>query len=108
MIVINLNKKALSVNKVWQGRRYKTKEYKAYEKEMLLLLPDLEVGNLHDIKISITFGYSNSLTDIDNGLKPLIDILQKKYNFNDRYVYELNVKKEIVKKGKEFILIKIS
>ena len=107
MIVINLNKKALSVNKAWQGKRFKTKEYKAYEREILHLLPDLEINNLHDIKISIRFGYSNSLTDIDNGLKPLIDILQKKYNFNDRYIYELNVKKEIVKKGKEFILITI-
>ena len=108
MIVINLNKKALSVNRCWQGRRFKTPTYKAYEKELLLTLPDnLTIPNLHDIKLSITFGYSNKLNDIDNGLKPLIDILQKKYNFNDRYIYELNVKKEMVKKGKEFILIKI-
>ena len=107
MIVINLNKKALSVNKVWQGRRFKTPIYKAYEKELLLTLPNLVIENLLDIKLSITFGYSNRLTDIDNGLKPLIDILQKKYNFNDRYINHLIVKKEIVKKGNEFILIKI-
>ena len=107
MRVINLNKKALSVNKCWQGKRFKTIEYKQFEKELLLTLPNFEIDNLHDIKLSITFGYSNSLNDIDNGLKPLIDILQKKYNFNDRYIYELNVKKEIVAKGKEFILIKI-
>ena len=106
-MIINLNKKALSVNKVWQGRRFKTKEYKSYEKELLLLLPNIEFVPSNNIKLSITFGYSNKLTDIDNGLKPLIDILQKKYNFNDRYIYELNVKKEIVKKGNEFILIKL-
>lgn len=106
-MIINLNKKALSVNKAWQGRRFKTPEYKAYEKEMLLTLPNIDYKFSDKINLKITFGYSNSLNDIDNGLKPLIDILQKKYNFNDRYIYELNVKKEIVKKGNEFILIKI-
>ena len=108
MRVINLNKKALSVNKCWQGRRFKTQEYKQFEADLLLTLPNFEIENLLNIKLSITFGYSNKLNDIDNGLKPLIDILQKKYNFNDRYIYELNVKKEIVKKGEEFILIKFT
>lgn len=106
-MIINLNKKALSVNRAWQGRRFKTPEYKAYEKEMLLILPNIDYKFSDKINLKITFGYSNSLSDIDNGLKPLIDILQKKYNFNDRYIYELNVKKEIVKKGNEFILIQI-
>ena len=45
--------------------------------------------------------------DIDNGLKPLLDILQKKYKFNDRDIYKLNVTKQIVKKENEFIQIKI-
>ena len=31
--------KPLSVNKMWQGRRYKTYEYQKYEKEFLYLLP---------------------------------------------------------------------
>jgi len=105
---ITLNEKALSVNKVWQGRRFKTKEYKLYEKKLLSLLPDIDFKFSNRISLDIVFGYSNRLNDIDNGLKPLIDILQKKYNFNDRYIYELNVKKEIVKKGQEFIKIKIN
>ena len=75
---------------------------------MLSLLPDIKFNANERITLKITFGYSNKLTDIDNGLKPLIDILQKQYKFNDRYIYDLTVKKEIVKKGDEFIQIQIT
>lgn len=108
MIVINLDVKPLSVNKCWQGRRYKTKEYKSYEKALLHLLPNIDIEYKNNLKIDITFGFSNKTNDIDNPLKPLLDILQKKYLFNDRCVYELNVKKCIVKKKEEYILIKIN
>ena len=77
--------KALSVNNCWQGRRFKTKQYKGYEKELLLKLPNKKVGK-GKIALYIIFGFSNKLSDIDNGLKPLIDILQTRYKFN---VYKL-------------------
>ena len=96
----------LSVNKCWQGRRFKTQDYKTYEKEILYLLPALKVP-IGKLFISITFGFSSKLKDIDNPLKPFLDLLQKKYLFNDRDIYKLNVKKEDVKKGKEFIDFKI-
>lgn len=35
----------------------------------------------------------------------LVDILQKKYGFNDRDIYELHIKKTIVPKGNEYIQI---
>lgn len=107
MIVINLNKKPLSVNKAWKGRRFKTKAYKDFEKDLLLELPKIDFKPLERIKIALTFGFSSSRSDIDNPIKLILDILCKKYNFDDRLIYELNVKKEIVKKGNEFILIKI-
>ena len=94
--------KPLSINQCWQGRRFKTKVYKSYESELILKLKNTKISN-GKLKLIITFGFSNKLSDIDNGLKPFIDILQKKYKFNDRMIYELIVKKEIVKKGKEFI-----
>jgi len=101
---ININ--PLSVNKAFKGRRFKTDEYKRYEKELLYLLPALKVPK-GELFISLSFGFSSKLKDIDNPVKLFIDILQKKYNFNDRDVYKLNVTKEIVKKGKEFIKFKI-
>ena len=98
--------KAVSVNQCWRGRRFKTDKYKAYEYELMPLLPVLSVPNglLH---VQIVFGLSSKLNDIDNGLKPFIDILQKKYNFNDRDIYKLTVEKEIVKKGSEYIEFEI-
>ena len=101
-----INIKPLSVNECWQGRRFKTKEYKQYEKDLLLMLPNIKL-NIHRVSIDIVFGFSNSLCDIDNPLKPFLDILQKKYNINDRDIYKLTVSKEVVKKNSEFIKYKI-
>ena len=102
-----LNVKPLSVNQCWQGRRFKTKEYKNYEKEVLLLLPKIKELE-PPFRIDIVFMFSNKLSDIDNPLKPILDIIQKKYGINDRDVYELNVKKEVVKKGMDGIMFNIT
>jgi hypothetical protein len=40
-------------------------------------------------------------------VKPFQDILQKRYNFDDRDIFKATVEKEIVKKGAEFIDFKI-
>lgn len=101
-----INIKPLSVNACFQGRRFKTNNYKTYEKELLYLLPKGSFKGC--LKIDILFGFSSKLSDIDNPLKPFLDILVKKYNFDDRQIFELNVKKEIVKKGQEFIKYKIT
>ena len=104
--MIRIRNKPLSVNSVWQGRRFKTPAYKTYEKELMLLLPDLEIpdGNL---AIPITFGLSSKLSDIDNPVKPFMDILQKRYGFDDRRVYKMILEKKIVKKGEEYIEFEI-
>ena len=101
---ININ--PLSVNECWQGRRFKTKEYKQYEKDLLLMLPNIKL-KIQRVSIDIVFGFSNSICDIDNPLKPFLDILQKKYNINDRDIYMLTVSKEVIKKGSEFIKYEI-
>ena len=103
---MRINIKPLSVNECWQGKRFKTPKYKAYEKELLLKLPNVQIPN-KKLSIRITFGFSSKLSDIDNGIKPLLDIMQKKYKFNDREIYHLEVNKTIVKKNKEFIEILI-
>ncbi len=107
-MLINLDVKPLSINQCWQGRRFKTKAYKQYEKAILLLLPSIEFTYKDEIEINIVFGFSSKTADIDNPLKPILDILQKKYGFNDRSVYRLTVDKVIVPKKQEFVKIKIS
>lgn len=94
--------KPLSVNQVWQGKRFKTKKYKDYERDVMLLLPKIKIPD-GKIRIQFEFGFSSKLADIDNPVKPFMDILQKKYGFDDRRVYELVLQKTDVKKGDEFI-----
>lgn len=105
--MIKIDIKPLSVNQCWQGRRFKTPKYKLYEKSLLLLLDNKELNRKPPYAIFIEFGFSSKLADIDNPLKPFLDILQKKYNINDRDIYELLVKKTIVEKSKEFIKYEI-
>ena len=98
--------KPLSVNQCWQGKRFKTNKYKNYEKELMYRLPVLK---LHPppYHLILKFGFSSKLADWDNPVKPFQDILQKRYNFDDRDIFKATVEKEIVKKGSEFIDFKI-
>ena len=101
-----VNIKPLSVNKAWQGKRFKTPLYKAYEKELLLKLRALEVPE-GKLLLVVTFGLSSKLADWDNPVKPFQDCLQKKYGFDDRRIYKAEVEKVDVKKGEEFIEFEI-
>lgn len=103
---VQIQIKPLSVNEVWQGKRFKTVKYRAYEKNLIQLLPDLIIpsGNL---RVDITYGFSSVGSDIDNPCKPFLDVLQKRYLFDDKRIFELNQKKEIVKKGNEYIYFEI-
>src|SRR3990167_5374257 len=96
-----LKVKPLSVNGVWQGRRFKTDTYKTYETLLLYMLPKMQVSN-DKLKLKICFGMSSKASDIDNPVKPFIDILQKKYGFNDKNIYRLEVEKQDVEKEQEF------
>ena len=99
---ITVSKKPLSVNEAWQGRRYKTPAYRSYEREMLLLLPKINLPS-PPYRVYYDFGLSNSMSDWDNPVKPFQDICQKKYGFNYRDIKEAIVRKTRTKKGEEYI-----
>ena len=103
MIQVKLNEKPLSVNQAWQGKRFKTPAYQDYEKNIMLRLPAGKVDPAAMLRLEFFFGFSNAASDLDNPVKLLIDIAQKKYGFNDKMIFELNVRKRIVKKGEDFI-----
>lgn len=103
---IRMNVPVMSVNTAYQGRRFKTDKYKVYEKMLLFTLPRLTVPPA-PYKVYYEFGMSNTLSDFDNPIKPLQDILQTKYGFNDRDIMEANVKKVKVKKGDEYFVFKM-
>ena len=105
---MKLKIKPLSVNDCWKGQRYKTPEYKVYEYETFALLPkSLKIPD-GKLQIDLVFGFSSKASDIDNPCKPFLDILQKKYGFNDKKIYKMNVSKKDVSKGLEFIEWKIT
>jgi len=97
-----VNIKPLSVNDAWQGRRFKTPKYKQYEQDLRLLLRPYSIPE-GELKLMMQIGFSNRASDIDNPLKPFVDVLQKKYEFNDNRIYELHIKKIIVPRGDEFL-----
>lgn len=103
---IKIDIKPLSVNECYQGRRFKTPKYHKYEKVLTALLPEYKIPE-GKLKVFYEFGLSNSASDWDNPIKNLQDILQKKYLFNDKNIYEAHVLKTKVKKGEEFIKFKI-
>jgi len=107
MLEATIKIKPLSVNQAWQGRRFKTPDYKRYEEEFLLKLTS---GPVPDgmLAVWVELGFSNKASDIDNPIKPLLDILQKKYGFNDSEIYSLIVEKRIVMKGEEYIRFRIT
>lgn len=100
--------KPISVNEAWKGRRYKTDKYKSFERSMLMLLPNVKLEFKGQLTVDLTFGFSSKASDIDNPVKPILDCLQKKYKFNDNKIYKLNINKEIVKSGSEFVELTIN
>jgi len=98
--------KPMSINEAWKGRRFKTDKYKAYVIAVKAKLPVIKLPPT-PYKVSFWFGFSTSLSDVDNPTKPTLDILCQKYNFSDRHVMELTLKKVMVKKGSEFFSFKI-
>lgn len=99
--------KPLSANRMWKGRRYKSAFYKAFEEELWYKLPQLILPP-PPFKINLTICFSNLLADLDNPVKPILDIMQKKYNFNDKDVVELYLKRSYVLKGQEGIVFSIT
>lgn len=103
---IKIKIKPLSVNRAWQGKRFKTQEYSNYERLLLCLLP---AGRFPEppYRMYYEYGLSNPLSDYDNPTKPTQDILAKKYGFNDKDIYEAFIRKRIVKRGEEYIRVKV-
>jgi Holliday junction resolvase RusA-like endonuclease len=102
---LELKIKPLSVNEAFQGRRFKTNACKAYEQELLYRLPRLVIPK-PPYQIKFDFGVGK-LSDYDNLIKVTQDVLCKKYEFDDRDIYEAIIRKVVVKKGEEFLKVKL-
>jgi len=86
--------KPLSVNRAFQGRRFKTKEHKKYEEELLWLLKGKKkVKGFYSI--SFIFHIKNFLvSDVDNLAKITSDCIVKAGLVDDdRFCLEMHLKK---------------
>lgn len=101
--MIRLECSPLSVNKVWQGRRFKTDDYTSYEIEVSALLPYDIKNSAIDGLVEVTYRFylkHHATTDYDNLLKPLQDILCKNGVLkDDRFIYRAVVEKYPCKTG---------
>lgn len=102
--MITIFVKALSANRAFKGRRFRTKEYDAFEKEMFYALREIKAGVIPNrLHIQYVFGLSSKNSDLGNCEKQCTDVLTKKFGFNDKNVYKITMERVDVKKGKEFI-----
>lgn len=100
---VTLDIKPLSVNECWRGQRFKTDKYIYYATWVTIHLPNDIIIPTGLFKVYYEFGMSNHASDWDNPCKPLQDILQERYKFNDKNIMEATVRKVIVPKGTEYI-----
>lgn len=105
--MVKIDIKSLSVNDAWAGRRFKTPAYKQYIKDLGNLLPPLKLPE-PPYEIYLEWGFSSKGSDVGNPEKPTVDIIAKKYNFNDNLIYREVIEKRIVPKGQEYIKFEIT
>lgn len=94
---IRVGCKPLSVNQATYGKKTKTQQYRDYERELIGSLPDLPIPKTGKLLLKLIVTYARASSDIDNALKPFIDVLQKRYDFNDNRIYKLSVEKRVDK-----------
>ena len=96
----------ISSNKIWQGRRFKTKEYKKWRQDAHLLLPKkAQIKGKVGVDLVFYIPYPQRC-DLDNLLKGTLDaIVDRGYIEDDRFIYQLNTSK--VKSDKNKISIQI-
>jgi Holliday junction resolvase RusA-like endonuclease len=104
---ITINIKPLSINCAYKGKRFATPEYKKWSENVTMLLPKSFKMPEPPYDMELIFGFSNKASDVDNGNKTFIDLMQWVYKFNDKDIYKLTSIKKIVKKGNEYITFKV-
>lgn len=98
--------KPISVNRCWQGRRYKTKEYAEWRREFGYLIParSPKLRFNESLALDVVFGLKYpKKADLDNFIKPFLDAcVENGIIQDDRLVYEI-IAKKVKTDGKEYI-----
>jgi Holliday junction resolvase RusA-like endonuclease len=92
--------KPISINACFQGRRFRTKDFKKWQELVIHTLPKgIEKGEKIELAISVHLK-SPLRSDLDNYAKPIIDCCVKRGLMkDDRYVFRIKLEK--IKADKE-------
>ena len=98
--------KPMSVNQVWQGRRFKTQAYKQYEQDCGWFIKCPMIKG--EVKVHYKFYIKHfSISDVDNFIKPIQDILVKNGAIeDDRKIIKITAEK--IKSENEYIEVELS
>lgn len=100
-------KKPLSVNRLWQGRRFRTKEYKKYSEDVLFLLSMYDKKHTGWVGVELEWYIKNyKMSDEANFLKAFLDLLVKSGIIEDDRFIKWH-RSEKFKSKKEFIRFRI-
>ncbi|WP_443088706.1 RusA family crossover junction endodeoxyribonuclease [Vibrio sp. SCSIO 43137] len=98
----------MSANDMYQGRKVKSSAYRRWEMQVARGLPDITIPKETKLSVRAIVRYSNKASDLDNAAKSMLDVLQKRYKFDDKFVYVLKLYKVLVPRGQEGLTIKIT
>lgn len=109
IIHVKLGVKPLSANKMhYMSRKKDTQEYKRYKGTIKDLIGgEYQVSKTAQLKLTLIAGYSSKASDLDNAFKPLLDSMQLAMGFDDKQIYHIIAYKDVVKRGEEYLLIKL-
>lgn len=109
IIHVKLGLKPLSANDMhFMNKKKDTAKYKKYKGTIKDLVGgDYKVDPKAQLKLTLIAGYSSKASDLDNAFKPLLDSMQLSMGFDDKQVYEIEAYKDVVKRGEEYLLIKL-
>lgn len=87
----------------------KTVEYRKYQDDIRDEVMGIDWEFSTDpVTFIVKVGLSSKAADLDNIIKPLLDTFQSIYkDFNDNKVFRIELEKELVEKGKEYLSVKI-
>ena len=104
--MVTLPIKPVSTNRLYTGRRFLSKEARAFQKQchMQLLVAKQKHRHIPEgpLELHFVFGLYRDM-DTTNCIKLVEDILADFYGFNDRRVWGSSQRKVKVAKGDEFI-----
>lgn len=110
IIHVKLGVKPFSANGMhFMSKKRDTPAYKRFKGSINELLgsTDYKVSKDAQLKLTLVAGFSSKASDLDNAFKPLLDAMQISMGFDDKQIYAIEAYKDVVKRGEEYILIKL-